>query len=307
MPVSRVHVLVLPAVNLLDLSGPVQVLHTANHYGGAYEIGFVAAAGQERSAQGLALAALAPLPRVAAGDVVLVPGPISPSGSRSTSEELHRASPRPNSARRERLGRHRRARPPRRPGRLGPVRRVHGLGTRRSGRALRRPAPTGHADQQCPGARPAGRAGRPEHHPRGRQGADLPARGQRPPRRLALRPGATGHRGRRRTRGGHDRRQIRRIPGPDDAGPHRAAVANHRAARRAGGGSHGQRRRAPPPVAAPGYQSIRRARQHRPDCGTAELANPSAVSGSAAAPGRPWRPPRPARTPPSRRSWRPTG
>ncbi|MCU7724273.1 DJ-1/PfpI family protein [Actinoplanes sp. KI2] len=75
MPVSRVHVLVLPAVNLLDLSGPVQVLHTANYYGGAYEIGFVAADPQERSAQGLALAALAPLPRAAAGDVVLIPGP----------------------------------------------------------------------------------------------------------------------------------------------------------------------------------------------------------------------------------------
>jgi transcriptional regulator GlxA family with amidase domain len=36
-------VLVLPAVNMLDLSGPVQVLSTANHYGGRYEIKFVAA------------------------------------------------------------------------------------------------------------------------------------------------------------------------------------------------------------------------------------------------------------------------
>ncbi|MBU2665149.1 helix-turn-helix domain-containing protein [Actinoplanes bogorensis] len=67
----RVHVLVLPAVNLLDLSGPIQVLHTAGHY----EIGFVAARPRERSAQGLALADLGPLPAVEAGDLVLVPGP----------------------------------------------------------------------------------------------------------------------------------------------------------------------------------------------------------------------------------------
>ncbi|WP_436530785.1 GlxA family transcriptional regulator [Actinoplanes sp. HUAS TT8] len=70
-----VHVLVLPAVNLLDLSGPVQVLHTANLHGGRYEIGFVAPNAGEQSAQGLALAGLGPLPPVAAGDLVLIPGP----------------------------------------------------------------------------------------------------------------------------------------------------------------------------------------------------------------------------------------
>lgn len=75
MPVTRVHVLVLPAVNVLDLSGPVQVLHTANHYGGHYEIGFVAARPEEHAAQGLTFASLAPLPHVAAGDVLLIPGP----------------------------------------------------------------------------------------------------------------------------------------------------------------------------------------------------------------------------------------
>lgn len=70
-----VHVLVLPAVNLLDLSGPVQVLHTANLHGGRYEIGYVAAGAEARSAQGLTLAGLVSLPPVAAGDLVLIPGP----------------------------------------------------------------------------------------------------------------------------------------------------------------------------------------------------------------------------------------
>ncbi|GAA1596916.1 GlxA family transcriptional regulator [Actinoplanes couchii] len=71
----RIHCLVLPAVNLLDLAGPVQVLHTAAHHGGRYEIGFVAARPAEPSAQGLAFGSLAPLPPVAPGDVVLIPGP----------------------------------------------------------------------------------------------------------------------------------------------------------------------------------------------------------------------------------------
>lgn len=75
MLATRVHVLVLPAVNVLDLSGPVQALHTANHHGGRYQIGFVASHAEERSAQGLTLAALAPLPAIDPGDIVLVPGP----------------------------------------------------------------------------------------------------------------------------------------------------------------------------------------------------------------------------------------
>jgi transcriptional regulator GlxA family with amidase domain len=68
-------VLVLPAVNMLDLSGPVQVLATANYYGGRYEISFVGASPSVNSAQGLSLADLSPLPPVLPDDVVLIPGP----------------------------------------------------------------------------------------------------------------------------------------------------------------------------------------------------------------------------------------
>lgn len=68
-------VLVLPEVNLLDLAGPVQVLDAASHLGADYRVEFVADAGATRSAQGLQLAGLRPLPEPAAGDLVLVPGP----------------------------------------------------------------------------------------------------------------------------------------------------------------------------------------------------------------------------------------
>jgi transcriptional regulator GlxA family with amidase domain len=68
-------VLVLPAVNLLDLSGPVQVFDGAAHLGADYRIEFVAESAEVTSAQGLRFANLAPLPDIQAGDLVLVPGP----------------------------------------------------------------------------------------------------------------------------------------------------------------------------------------------------------------------------------------
>ncbi|GAA1010351.1 transcriptional regulator [Acrocarpospora pleiomorpha] len=68
---GRVIVLVLPAVNLLDLAGPVQVFDTA----GRYRIEYVGDDESTASAQGLRLAGLGGLPEVAAGDLVLVPGP----------------------------------------------------------------------------------------------------------------------------------------------------------------------------------------------------------------------------------------
>ncbi|MFF5189388.1 GlxA family transcriptional regulator [Streptomyces sp. NPDC000345] len=74
---GRVLVLVLPEVNLLDLAGPVQVFDAAAYLGGGYRLEYVAETEVLRSAQGLRLAGLAPLStsRVAAGDLVLVPGP----------------------------------------------------------------------------------------------------------------------------------------------------------------------------------------------------------------------------------------
>ncbi|KAA2265840.1 GlxA family transcriptional regulator [Solihabitans fulvus] len=81
---GRVVVLVLPEVNLLDLSGPVQVFDAAAHLGADYRLEYVADAAQVTSAQGLRLAGLGPLPEVGPGDLVLVPGPRlrAPTGDR---------------------------------------------------------------------------------------------------------------------------------------------------------------------------------------------------------------------------------
>lgn len=75
--------LVLPEVNLLDLSGPVQVFDAATHLGAPFRVEFVADTAEVRSAQGLQLACLGPLPAVGAGDLVLVPGPRLPRQPRS--------------------------------------------------------------------------------------------------------------------------------------------------------------------------------------------------------------------------------
>jgi transcriptional regulator GlxA family with amidase domain len=71
---TRVIVLILPNVHLLDLAGPVQVFYEANGFGGRYEIVNCAATPKVRSAQGLVFAELTPLPKAEAGDTVLVPG-----------------------------------------------------------------------------------------------------------------------------------------------------------------------------------------------------------------------------------------
>jgi len=70
----RVLVLILPEVHLLDLAGPVQAFWEANGFGGRYELAYVGRDPQVRSAQGLALAELAPLPEPREDDLVLVPG-----------------------------------------------------------------------------------------------------------------------------------------------------------------------------------------------------------------------------------------
>ena len=70
----RILVLVLPEVHLLDLAGPTQVFDEARSLGGRYEIEFVGVEPCSRSAQGLVLSELKPLPVVRSGDRVLVPG-----------------------------------------------------------------------------------------------------------------------------------------------------------------------------------------------------------------------------------------
>lgn len=70
----RVLVLLLPNVHVLDLAGPVQVLHEADHLGGAYDLTYCGPAPHARTAQGLLISGLRPLPEVAEGDLILVPG-----------------------------------------------------------------------------------------------------------------------------------------------------------------------------------------------------------------------------------------
>jgi transcriptional regulator GlxA family with amidase domain len=70
----RALVLLLPEVHLQDMAGPVQVLYEAARLGGAYELSFHAAQPHVRSAQGLVLSHLAPLPPPRSGDLVLIPG-----------------------------------------------------------------------------------------------------------------------------------------------------------------------------------------------------------------------------------------
>lgn len=67
-------VLVLPEVHLLDLSGPVQAFHAAQEQGAAYTLLYCGSQPRVRSAQGVALGDLSPLPEVGEGDLILVPG-----------------------------------------------------------------------------------------------------------------------------------------------------------------------------------------------------------------------------------------
>jgi transcriptional regulator GlxA family with amidase domain len=70
----HVAVLVLPHVHLLDLSGPVQALYEANGFGADYRLRYCGVETEARSAQGLVLGRLEPLPAPSTLDLVLVPG-----------------------------------------------------------------------------------------------------------------------------------------------------------------------------------------------------------------------------------------
>jgi transcriptional regulator GlxA family with amidase domain len=82
---TRVLVLLLPDLHLQDMAGPVQVLHEASHLGGSYRIAFCGTGETVRSAQGLLVADLEPLPEPRADDLILVPG--------TSSETLDRLRP----------------------------------------------------------------------------------------------------------------------------------------------------------------------------------------------------------------------
>lgn len=71
---QRIFFLIVPSVHLLDMAGPVQVFWEASGLGGAYEIRYCARRETIRSAQGLQLAGLEPLPDVRSRDTILVPG-----------------------------------------------------------------------------------------------------------------------------------------------------------------------------------------------------------------------------------------
>ncbi len=66
--------LILPNVQLLDLSGPAQVFDVAHLAGAPYTLRYCSSQPTQRSAQGVRLTDLAPLPALTADDLVLVPG-----------------------------------------------------------------------------------------------------------------------------------------------------------------------------------------------------------------------------------------
>src|ERR1700735_5556761 len=63
-----------PGCEVLDLAGPLQVFHEANHCGARYTITIAAESPQMETAQKLMLSDSAPLPLAQAGDLIIVPG-----------------------------------------------------------------------------------------------------------------------------------------------------------------------------------------------------------------------------------------
>jgi transcriptional regulator GlxA family with amidase domain len=65
---------IFPDTEILDLAGPLQVLHEANALGAEFRIVYAAPEPEIATQQGLVFAKLEPLPRVQADDLVLIPG-----------------------------------------------------------------------------------------------------------------------------------------------------------------------------------------------------------------------------------------
>lgn len=70
----RVVFALFPGCEMMDVAGPLQAFHEAALFGVPYEIVHVAATPTVRTAQGLELSGLAPLPDVGPDDRVIVPG-----------------------------------------------------------------------------------------------------------------------------------------------------------------------------------------------------------------------------------------
>jgi transcriptional regulator GlxA family with amidase domain len=73
-PSRRTIFAVFPGCEILDLAGPVQAFHEANTLGGRYSMSYHATSPSVRTAQGLELGGLEPLPDVGPGIRVIVPG-----------------------------------------------------------------------------------------------------------------------------------------------------------------------------------------------------------------------------------------
>jgi transcriptional regulator GlxA family with amidase domain len=71
---TRVVIVVVPGVHLLDLAGPAQVFSEAADNGLDYQLNYVAETAELTSTQGLGLRADTTWPALSAGDLVLVPG-----------------------------------------------------------------------------------------------------------------------------------------------------------------------------------------------------------------------------------------
>lgn len=70
----RVVFAIFPETEILDLAGPLQVLHEANVLGADYRIVYAAPSPEIVTQQGLALARLEPLPEIEPEDLILIPG-----------------------------------------------------------------------------------------------------------------------------------------------------------------------------------------------------------------------------------------
>jgi transcriptional regulator GlxA family with amidase domain len=70
----RVVFALFPGCEVMDVAGPLQAFHEAATFGAAYDASYAASTPTVRTAQGLELAGLGPLPDVGEGDRVIVPG-----------------------------------------------------------------------------------------------------------------------------------------------------------------------------------------------------------------------------------------
>jgi transcriptional regulator GlxA family with amidase domain len=88
----RVVFAIFPDTEILDLAGPLQVLHEANALGADYRIVYAAPSPEIATQQGLWLARLEPLPEIEPDDLVLVPGTAFFRRSSRTTPEITRAA-----------------------------------------------------------------------------------------------------------------------------------------------------------------------------------------------------------------------